>query len=165
MRTRVIAVDGLGGAGKSSFADHLAAALGGAEIVHTDDFATWDNPIDWWPEVVRHVLVPLAKNQAVRFQRSQWASEERSWVEVQPADFTILEGVTASRDAFRPYLAYSIWIEAPHALRLRRGLKRDGDDARKQWEMWMVEEDDYVATERPHERADLIVRGDCDHWS
>ena len=37
---RLVAVDGYGGAGKSTFAARLAAALGGAAVVHTDDFAT-----------------------------------------------------------------------------------------------------------------------------
>lgn len=46
---RLVAVDGPGGAGKSTFADRLAAAAGGAPIIHTDDFASADNPIDWWP--------------------------------------------------------------------------------------------------------------------
>ena len=41
---RLVAVDGYGGAGKSTFADRLAAALGGAAVVHTDDFAVDGNP-------------------------------------------------------------------------------------------------------------------------
>ncbi|HXR12510.1 MAG TPA: hypothetical protein VN770_09460, partial [Gaiellaceae bacterium] len=45
--TRIVAVDGAGGAGKSSLAERLASRLG-ASIVHTDDFASWDNPVDWW---------------------------------------------------------------------------------------------------------------------
>jgi len=46
MTTRIIAIDGPGGAGKSSLAEHLAHELD-APIVHTDDFASWDNPIEW----------------------------------------------------------------------------------------------------------------------
>jgi len=165
MQTRVIAIDGLGGAGKSSLAQHLSAALDGAEIVHTDDFASWDNPLDWWSELIERLLVPLSQNKKARFERSRWTDADRGWAEVRPADFVILEGVTASRKAFRPFLTYSIWVEAPPELRLRRGLERDGDDARAQWESWMADEQRYRAAEYPHERADFVVRGDRDLWS
>jgi uridine kinase len=165
MQTRVIAIDGLGGAGKSSLAERLSAALDGVQIVHTDDFASWDNPLDWWPELIEQLLVPLSQNRTARFKRSRWAEVERGWAEVQPAALVILEGVTASRRTFRPYLTYLIWVEAPPELRLRRGLERDGDDARAQWESWMAAEENYRAIECPHERADLVVRGDRDLWS
>jgi uridine kinase len=76
----------------------------------------------------------------------------------------VLEGVTASRSAFRPYLAYSIWLETARAVRLQRGIDRDGDDARAQWERWMAAEDRYLESERPDKHADVVVRGDRDLW-
>jgi uridine kinase len=158
---KVVAVDGPGGAGKTTLARHLAEALGGVPVVHTDDFASPDEPLDWWPRLVAEALEPLAKNRPARFARTDW---ERSGVErtivVEPAEFVVLEGVSASREAFRPFLTYAIWVETPRDLRLRRGLERDGEDARAEWERWMAEEDDYVARERPHERADRVVVGD-----
>ena len=39
---KVVAVDGPGGAGKTTLARHLAEALGGVPVVHTDDFAAWN---------------------------------------------------------------------------------------------------------------------------
>jgi hypothetical protein len=42
MVTRIVAIDGLGGSGKSSFALHPSRALAGAVIISTDDFATWE---------------------------------------------------------------------------------------------------------------------------
>jgi hypothetical protein len=120
METRIVAVDGLGGAGKSSFVRRLSAALDGAEIAHTDDFASWDNPLDWWPDLVDRLLVPLSRNEIARFERSRWGGADRGWAEVRPAGVVILEGVTASREAFRPFLTYAVWIETPD-LQLRRG--------------------------------------------
>jgi dephospho-CoA kinase len=76
----------------------------------------------------------------------------------------ILEGVTASREAFQPFLAYSIWIETPRELRLQRGLERDGGDARAQWAQWMEAEDRYMEREQPAERADCVLSGDRDLW-
>jgi uridine kinase len=166
MATRIVAIDGLGGSGKSSFALHLARELGGAVIVQTDDFATWDNPIDWWPDLLERVLVPISRGESARFTRSRWGREaDGELVVVQPTEFLILEGVTASCDAFAPYLTYSIWVEAPEPLRLQRGLDRDGPSAGAQWEAWMAQEERYRSRERPDERADLVVRGDRDLWS
>jgi hypothetical protein len=86
-------------------------------------------------------------------------------VVVEPGGLVVLEGVTASRQAFHPFLAYAILIETQRALRLRRGLERDGEDARDDWERWMVEEDEYVERERPAEHADLVLPGDTGLWT
>jgi uridine kinase len=166
MRTRVVAVDGAGGAGKSSFARHLADALGGCAIVHTDDFASWDNPVDWWPQLIELVLEPISHEEAAHFTPTQWAPDMRpEAVEITPAAFLVLEGVTASREAFRPYLTYAIWIETSTEVRLRRGLDRDGETARPQWEAWMAAEDAYCEREHPDLAADLVVNGGSGLWS
>src|SRR5262252_8184056 len=72
MITRIVAVDGPGGAGKSTLALELSEVLGGARIVRTDDFASWDNPLNWWPLLIEQVLKPLSVNQAARYRRYEW---------------------------------------------------------------------------------------------
>jgi uridine kinase len=175
MTTRVVAIDGPGGAGKSTLAKRLAKEFGGAQIVETDDFASWDNPLNWWPRLKQEVLESLARNEPSRYRRSNWGDDDTErWGEVSPAEFVILEGVSSSREAFRPFLTYSIWVDAPRDLRLARGLDRDQkvrtskglepnhEEARANWERWMTAEDDYVAREKPREHADLVLRGDQD---
>lgn len=162
MATKIIAIDGPGGAGKSVLARRLAEELGGAQVLHTDDFASWDNPLNWWPRLIEEALEPLSRNQPARFQRTDWENKGREQRrEVKPAEFVILEGVSASREAFQPFLTYSIWVETHRDLRLTRGLERDGQEARAQWEQWMAEEDEYVRREKPQIRADAVVRGDA----
>jgi uridine kinase len=163
VRTRIVAIDGPGGAGKSSLARWLADRLH-AVIVQTDQFASWDDPVDWWPSLLERVLEPLAAGVRARYQPTSWGGEERAQAVIEPGGTVLLEGVTASQQAFRPFLAFSIWVEADRAVRLRRGLERDGDDARAQWERWMEAEDRYVESERPAERVDLTLRGDRDLW-
>jgi uridine kinase len=163
MTSRIVAVDGLAGAGKSTFARRLAALLGDVPIVPTDDFASWDEPFDWWPRFLEQVLEPLARNEAARYVTSSWGpGHEQREVQVRPAPFVVVEGVGSARRAFRPFLAYAFWIEAPHELRLSRGLERDGEDARPLWEAFSAAEHEYVASERPREAADAVVAGDME---
>jgi uridine kinase len=162
--TRLIAIDGPGGAGKTSLATWLGKELD-APVVHTDEFASWEDTVNWWPELIERVLEPLAAGEPARYQPTSWAGEKHEPVVLDPGVGTvILEGVTATRRAFRPYLAYSIWIETERTLRLQRGIARDGELAREQWERWMAEEDRYIAAERPAAHADAVLRGDRDLW-
>ena len=58
--TKVIGVDGHGGSGKTTLAAYLSKRLG-AEIVHTDDFASWDNPKDGGPSSSSASLNPCGR--------------------------------------------------------------------------------------------------------
>ena len=164
MTCRVLAIDGGGGAGKSTLAALLAEALGGVPVVHTDDFASWDNPLDWWPRLVEQVLEPLSRGIAPRYQRYDWPTERLAeWITLDPPPpALILEGVSACRLAFDPYLAYRIWVETPRDIRLARGLERDGEDSSDLWDDWMADEDAYATREDPRGRADLVVSGESD---
>ena len=160
MTTKVIAIDGPGGSGKSTLAERLSSGLGQVPIVHTDDFASWETPLEWWPRLLTQALEPLGVNKAARYQRYDWGTGSLAeWHEVPPTTFVILEGVSASREAFRPFLSYSIWVETPREERLRRGLERDGVEALDQWQGWMAAEDDYIRREHPIEKADVIIDG------
>ena len=161
--TRLIAIDGPGGAGKTTLAARLEEELQAA-VIHTDEFASWDNPVNWWPELLERALVPLAAGDPARYTPTAWAREEHAPVVIEPGGTVVLEGVTAARTAFRPYLAYSIWIETARNVRLQRGIDRDGEDARMQWERWMAAEDRYIESERPAEHVDVVLRGDRDLW-
>lgn len=155
---RLVAIDGPGGAGKSVFADRLAACLGGAPIVHTDDFASWDEPIHWWHRLEAEVLGRLERGEPVRYQAYDWSRRQLGdWRELRASDVVLLEGVSSARRAVADRLSLAIWVEAPRAVRLARGLARDGEAMRAQWEVWMAEEDAHYAVDRSRDRADVIV--------
>lgn len=155
-----VAVDGPGGAGKSSLAARLAAALPEAEIVPTDDFASWEVPLDWWPRLLAEVLEPLAAGLEARYRRYDWVKRELGAERiVSPRRFVLLEGVSSGRREFRPYLDFVIWVETEREERLRRGLERDGEDMRQQWLEWMSEEDRHITEQRTPVVADLTISG------
>jgi len=158
---RLVAVDGPGGAGKSTFAARLAAgATAPSTIVHTDDFASWDVPIDWWPKMLSQVIEPLVNGEVGQFRPFNWSTGSHMESQTVPRDpLVIIEGVSAGRSEWSHHLSYSIWIETGRTERLRRGLERDGEDMEGQWKKWMAEEDSFFKSDNPLERADLIVDG------
>lgn len=158
---RIVGVDGCGGAGKTTFADRLSRAAGGCPVVHTDDFASHDEPIEWWPRLLAHVIEPLSRGEPGRFHAYDWTARERraEATVVPPGEIVVVEGVGATRAAWRDRLAISIWVEAPRDLRLRRGVERDGEELRDFWVQWMADEDRYVAAEDPASHADVVVDG------
>ncbi|MGW0325529.1 uridine kinase family protein [Nocardia sp. NPDC003183] len=157
--TRLVAVDGPGGAGKSTLAEQLAATCG-ATLLHTDDFASWDNQFDWWPRLEEQVLEPLSRGQSGRYQRYDWTTRAlREWHEIAPPAVLILEGVSSARASVRDRLSLSIWVETQRHVRLERGLNRDGHDALPMWQRWMAAEDVHFASDRTRSHADVIVNG------
>lgn len=157
--TVVVGIDGCGGAGKSTLAEFLAAQVPRAAIVHTDDFASQDNPLDWWPRLVEQVLGPLARGETARYQRFDWDQRELAeWIEID-GNFVILEGVSATRSELSDYLALTVFVDCPREVRLRRGLERDGPSAEALWREWMLAEDEYLTRDKPEVRADYIVHG------
>ena len=157
---RLVAVDGPGGAGKSTFASALSTALGRAPIVHTDEFASADDPIDWWPRLRDQVIEPLAAGRSARYQRYDWSTESLAdWIDLDPTPVVIVEGVTAARTEWRHHLAFIIWIETPRAERLRRGLERDGHDAVDDWTTWGEAEDRHYEADPTRQHADIVVDG------
>ena len=129
-------------------------------MVHTDDFASWDVPLEWWPRVRDDVLIPLSSGHPARYRPYDWDKRTLGgWVEVPSGGTVIIEGVSSSRSEFRAQLDFAIWIETPRDLRLRRGIERDGEALRAQWLEWMAEEESWAQRDHPRESADLVIWG------
>lgn len=115
---------------------------------------------DWYPRMIEQVLDPLRTNRPARYQRYDWDKKSLAeWHEVAPQPHIIIEGVSATRCTFRPYLSLSIYVGTPRELRLQRGLERDGKEALALWQGWMAEEDEYLRRDDPKSNADIIVSG------
>lgn len=166
---RVLAVDGRGGAGKSTLAGRLAAALPDAAVVGTDDIA-WNHSIFGWADaLVDGVLRPFRAGSAVSYRPPGWVRHGREGA-VEVADsvrLLIIEGVGASRREVTEWLDASCWVQSDFAEAERVGIARDiasgvNGDAEATvafWHTWMAEELPFFARDRPWERADLILAG------
>jgi len=158
--TRVVAIDGPAGSGKTVFATRLGAAFG-ARVICLDDLTpSWTGPDKEAELLVGQVLAPLAESRNGRFHFFDWVADRYTeWREVPPAPALIVEGVGAGSRIVRPYLSYLVWVEAPSGLRLTRGLERDGAERLPEWERWRMREDALFAEEGTREAADLLVDG------
>ncbi len=161
---RVVALDGPAGSGKTTLAaavaDRCAAAGLRAHVVHMDDlYAGWSGlEGDLWPRLAAQVLEPLRRGRPGRFQRYDWvAGRFDGWVDVPVPDVLVLEGCGSGRRAGAADVGVLVWVEADDATRLARGLARDGEAARPEWERWMVAEAAHYAREGTRGRADVRV--------
>jgi hypothetical protein len=112
--------------------------------------------------MLAEVIEPLSRGDVATFHPYDWVRSELSpeTIEVRPAPLVVIEGVGATRNAWRDRLVARIWVGAPREVRLQRGLERDGAHMLGFWTWWMSEEDRYVAGEHPDENPDLRVDGD-----
>jgi len=160
-RTRLVAVDGPGGAGKTTFAAALAGELG-APVVHSDDFylPMDGDPLRWWEPFRTRVLLPLLDGREGRFRRYDWrAGAYAEDVVVPPSPVVIVEGVGSAWRGATPYLSLAVWVRAPLNVRVARTARRDGPEAAGLWEAWRVSEERHFAADGTYERADVIVDG------
>ena len=166
-RTRLVAVDGPSGAGKTVFAGRLATAIGAAHgtaapVVHTDDLLDgWADQLTFWLRLDDWVLAPLRAGRPGRYRRYSWPRGHftRRWVTVPPAPVVILEGVSSARAAIAPELTFAVFVTAPARLRRERGLARDGVALLPQLTAWRRGERAHFAADRTADRADLLVDG------
>lgn len=134
-------------------------------MIEIDDFVSWQDFGGWWPRFEEQVLQPLVAGSPAHFQVRDWTHDELGsslggWKTVPWAPLVVLEGVTCTRLAADPFLAFRVWVEAPAPLRLARGVERDGETHRQLWLDWMAEEERFFAADGTRSRADLLVDGD-----
>jgi hypothetical protein len=158
-RTTLIAVDGPSGSGKTHYAARLAEELG-ATVVSTDDFATWEQPVSWWPRLVQDVLIPIELGKTACYRRTEWAdgkpflgAERR----LEVPEVLVIEGVSAGRGSIYDTLSWLVWCELPdETTRLERAVARDGEQVRKSLLTWQEFERGWFAVDQTKARADVV---------
>ena len=157
---RLVAVDGPAGSGKTTVAGRLGAELG-CQVIHSDDFPVpWEEgPGRWFHLLESQVLRPLQQGLPGGFRRYDWVrGTYAEKVVVPPAPALVIEGVGTARASIADLLAYTVWVEADDAERMRRVLERDGPELEPRWREWFAAERAWFAADRTKERADLVIR-------
>jgi uridine kinase len=158
--TRLVCVDGPAGSGKTTFAGRLAAALGDeVVVVHLEDlYAGW-TLTGAVARLTAGVLRPLREGRAGAHHVYDWHAEQFAPepVTVPPAPVLLVEGCGSSPRSLDHWTTLRIWVEAPAAERLVRGLDRDGVHLDPHWRRWQAMEGAVFAAEATRVRADVRV--------
>ncbi|KAA9154077.1 uridine kinase [Amycolatopsis acidicola] len=153
---RLAAIDGPSGAGKSTFAtallDELRRRGRDTFLIPTDHFATWDNPVAWWPLLRDGVLEPLARGETGHYRKLDWTTgvpRPGALITVPPPEVLVLEGVSSARASVRPRLSFRHVMNGPDAgARLERAVQRDGESDRQNLVRWQAFERGWFAADR-----------------
>jgi hypothetical protein len=162
-RPRVIAIDGRGGAGKTTLAERLRAAVPHSFVVHTDDVA-WNHAyFDWGTVLAENILQPLHRGEAVDFRPGAWIDHDRPGSITVPAgaDTIWVEGTGVLRDELAPWLDAGLWLQGDLDEQERLLAARDGNSPEQQEHVanWLREELPFLLREQPWARATMIVAG------
>jgi uridine kinase len=157
--TRVVAIDGRSGSGKTSLAAALRQRLDDAPVVSLEDlYGGWDGLERGVDLLVTAVLEPIAAGRAAQVPRYDWV--RGAWaapVTLAPPDVLIVEGVGAGAARARRWESVLVWLEVPTSVRKERALARDGDTFAPYWDQWAAQEDLMLARDRTPDRADITL--------
>jgi uridine kinase len=155
---RLICVDGPAGSGKTTLAAGIARLSPGARVVHMDDLYPGWSGLACVDDQLAGLLEPLAEGRPGSYRRWDWvAGAFAETVVVDPVALLVLEGVGSGASRFAPLLTTLVWVEAPHDVRMARGLARDGDAFAPHWEQWARDEAILFEREQTRSRADVVV--------
>lgn len=162
----LIAIEGFGGAGKSTLANKLKDVLGKAFIVQTDDFVIQEKLTLVSPDMECYdlkrlensVLIPLTSGKTAHFRKLNWDTFELGApVEVPKVDYVIVEGITAFHPKIARYYDFKLWVDTPIEIATKRGKEKDSGTVNEQhWDLWSKNDLAYKAKYHPDESADAI---------
>ncbi|MEU8230928.1 uridine kinase [Actinoplanes sp. NPDC048967] len=179
-----VAVDGVDGVGKTTFARELAAALRarGRPVVHvsadgfhqvravrhrrgrTSPEGFWLDSYDY-AALVSAVLAPFGPGGDRRYRSAvhDVATDEvldLPWVQAPAGAVLVVDGLFLHRDELVAHWDFSIFLTAPFAVTAQRMARRDGthpDPDHPSMARYVRGQRLYFAACRPWERADLVI--------
>ncbi len=153
---RFIAIDGRGGAGKSTLAAQLAEHLG-APVVHVDDVSWNYSRFDWADELKKGIVDPLLRGLDVNYVPPGWKPHGRTGAIVLPgsAPVVLIEGTGIIRPEFD--WKSSVWVAGDMQEQRQRCIDRGEDPAF--FDAWQEEEIPFLEHMTPWAYATWIVDG------
>jgi len=165
----IIAIDGRGGAGKTSLSMYLQKLLPGFCFVCGDDyFEPVSHPIAWGgyneERFDRDVIRPLQQTKTdLDYQPYDWVKHPH----ISDHEIKIDKGVFIDRCysfSFELNFDLKIWVETPRDITLNRGISRSSmpkEKAELVWrELWKPMEDKYIEDIMPLDTSDIVIAGD-----
>jgi uridine kinase len=173
----VIAIDGRGGAGKSSLARALTQRLPKSAHIEHDwfhfpkDQTTAEQRFDH-TRLIAQVISPFRSGgRDLQFLRYNWGylagipdGFHEAPISISDVDILIIEGCETLHRSLAPHFDLRVWVDTPPAVSLERGMKRDIEEyhldpvrVRECWREWSAWEDQSLAKDDRRGRADVTV--------
>lgn len=163
----VFAVDGRGGAGKTTLTRAITALYPSAQVLCIDDLA-WNEPFYQWDYLLVAALTELRQTGVLDLVPPAWqAHHVEGSINIASCPLVIVEGSGAGMRAVNGLIDAHVWVQTDDDVaeqrRIRRdiaeGVNGDAQDSARFWHQWMAAERAFFAVDRPWERADVIVAG------
>ena len=178
--TKLVAIDGRGGSGKSSLAEALSRSRLAAQVVHVDDFPFRASEYQFHSSgtqtrvnldrLIREVLLPLRAGKREVYKRTPWWVDQVANLETElatdPGGTVIIEGCYTLHRKSRGFFDLGIWLECPASLGVERALARDeASHIRQIWhDVYVPNESAYITAHHPQEEADIIIYNDLERF-
>lgn len=159
----IIAIDGPAGAGKTTFAQGLSAALSkefSVQVFHMDDlYNGWDLALG---EDLTSTLKDLTRSHLAGlpyvYRKFDWGKAKfNSLEEAESAQVLILEGVGSGQRAIRDSLTALVWIDIAPQDGLQRVLIRDGQEISPQMNKWLGAQSEHFAANSTQEESEFVL--------
>jgi len=169
--TKLVAIDGRGGSGKSSLAAQLMSIDHSLKLLPVDHFPCRSDEYPLHPTGVQtrvsearllKALLPLIENDAGAYRRSWWHIDRVGpLTRVEPGGTVLVEGCYSLLPSLRSLYDFSIWVECEYEQALAQAVARDekvGESDRVRWELGHApSQERYIETHRPSEFADMVI--------
>lgn len=164
----IIAVDGRGGAGKTTLTEYISRLLPDFTVLNGDEyFEPAENTIAFGAfneeRFEKEVLKRLRKGEACfTYHPYEWDEEPH----LQNRELKITSGIIIERNfsfAFNLDYDLKIWVQTPETIALERGQERDEmplEQGYRSWkEIWQPLENAHFNKYNPLETADIVIDG------
>lgn len=181
-RPFIVAIDGLGGAGKTTLVDQLEFELNNVVAIHIDDHIVdtrlrYNTGHDEWFEYYQlqwntillrenlfEKLHQNAKELCLSFYDKEKDISTIRTINLPLNSIVIIEGIFLLREEWKAYYDYIIYLDCPTEVRYERVLLRDtyiGDfeeRLRKYQNRYWLAEEYYIKKQNPFKNAQRILR-------
>lgn len=185
-----VGIDGVDGAGKSTFADHLADRLRrtapSVMRVSIDDFHNprdvryrqgRSSPVGFLEDsfdvdrLIEQVLVPSGPGGDREITSHAFDVERDRRIGSDPVRLpelavVVLDGIFLHQSAIRPHLDVSVWLDVPFEVSVARMAVRDGSDPSPDApgnRRYVVGQQLYMSRDRPSSKATVVI--DNSEWA
>lgn len=158
---RLACIDGPAGAGKTTLAGILHAAIPGSIILHMDDiYEGWGQDLGspLADRISTWILDPWSRGEPANTHKFDWSlGKFGDEYDVPKPEVAILEGCASASVTIRERASLVIWRDADPQIRLARGLARDGAHLGQHWADWQTREALHFQHDQTRSAANVVL--------